>query len=149
MSPAEPAPERIEGPAFTRLVKGLAHGLMALLVITGARSAELLIADRRHWLTALVMLLLAAVAILCYWWMLNSRTTVSATHLRQTWWKTKQVAIADITQTKLILVPGLTWLIAPRLVVSTREPGTTVFHAAEPRLIAAFARLSIGLPALP
>ena len=37
---------------------------------------------------------------------------------------------------------------APRLVVRTRSTGSVVFHAAERPVIAAFARISLGLPPL-
>jgi hypothetical protein len=143
-----PENANIEGPAFTVLVKGLAGVLMAGVVVYGMRGLDDLAADRRNWPLLCFAVLLMAIAAWCFWWILKSRTSVSATHVRQTWWNDKGVAIADITQTKLILVPGLTWLIAPRLVIRTHGPGSIVFHAAEPRLIAAFARLSLGLPAL-
>jgi hypothetical protein len=139
----------LEGPAFPPLVKLLAGALMAALLIAGLRALEPLWAQRPGWPLLLVMAGLSGVVAVCFWWILVSRTTVTATHIRQTWWRDKEVAIAEITQTKLILVPGLTWLIAPRLVVRTRAPGSIVFHAAEPRLITAFARLSLGQPALP
>jgi hypothetical protein len=143
------APEpRIEGAAFTPLVKALASLLMAGLILYGIRAFDAFIADRQSWSLILFLALLAGLSGYCFWWMLISRTTVTATHLRQTWWSEKRVAITDITQTKLILVPGLTWLIAPRLVVRTRAAGSVVFHAAEPPLIAAFARLSLGLSPL-
>lgn len=147
-SGAAPGEPRIEGAAFTPLVKATASLLMAGLVLYGVRAFDDFAADRQSWSVMLFLALLSCLAGYCFWWMLISRTTVTATHLRQTWWSEKRVAIADITQTKLILVPGLTWLIAPRLVVRTRSAGSVVFHAAERPLIAAFARLSLGLPAL-
>ena len=145
MNDSESAPA-IEGPAFPPLVKAIAALLVGAIVVSGARSVDVLFAARDRWPLLLFALLLVALAVWCFGWMLKSRTRISATHIHQSWWQDKQVAIADITQTKLILVPGLTWLIAPRLIVRTRSPGSIVFHAAEPRLIAAFARLSLGLP---
>lgn len=139
----------VGGPAFTPLVKALACVLMAAVVLCGLRIVDQLHADRQSWSLMLLLVLLVVTTGYCFWWMLISRTEVTATHLRQTWWSKKTVAIADITQTKLILVPGLTWLVAPRLVVRTREPGPVTFYAAQPQVIAAFARLSLGLPALP
>lgn len=145
---AAPDVPHIEGAAFTPLVKAAASLLMAGLVFYGVRAFDNFTADRQSWSLILFLALLSGLAAYCFWWMLISRTTVTANHLRQTWWNEKHVAFGDITQTKLILVPGLTWLIAPRLIVRTRSAGSMVFHAAEPPLIAAFARLSLGLPAL-
>ena len=145
---AAPAQGRIEGAAFTPLVKAAAALLMGGIVVYGWRTFEQFDAQRASGSLLLFLALLAALAAYCFWWMLISRTTVTATHLRQTWWSEKRVALADITQTKLILVPGLTWLIGPRLVVRTRSAGSVVFHAAQRPLIAAFARISLGLPPL-
>lgn len=139
---------RVEGPAFTPLVKGCASLLVAGVVVYGARSVDRFVSAGTGVSLALFLALLAMFVVYCLWWMLISRTTVTATHLHQTWWSTKHVALADITQTKLILVPGLTWLIGPRLVVRTRSAGSVVFHAAQPDVIAAFARISLGLPPL-
>lgn len=145
-APPEAAPDtrRIEGAAFTPLVKAVATLLMVGIAVYGWRTFGQF-AARATWPLLLFLALLAAVAAYCFWWMLISRTSVTATQLRQTWWNEKQVTLAEITQTKLILVPGLTWLIGPRLVVRTRSAGSVVFHAAEPPLIAAFARISLGL----
>ena len=139
---------QVEGAAFTPLVKGLSTVLIAGLLLYGTRNAGAFFADGRSSSVLLFLALLAGFVLWCFWWMLISRTTVTATHLRQSWWSDKHVAIAEITQTKLILIPGLTWLIAPRLVVRTRSSGSVVFHAAEPTIIAAFARVSLGLPSL-
>ncbi|MFT3955132.1 MAG: hypothetical protein QM722_12300 [Piscinibacter sp.] len=138
----------VEGAAFTPLVKGTAAVLMAGVLVYGLRSADTLLAQRPSLSLLLFLALLAALAAFCFWWMLISRTTVTATHVHQTWWSDKRVALADVTQTKLILIPGLTWLIAPRLVLRTRSTGSVVFHAAERPVIAAFARISLGLPPL-
>ncbi|MBP5989172.1 MAG: hypothetical protein KA766_04125 [Piscinibacter sp.] len=143
---AEPA---VEGAAFTPLIKGTAAALIAGLAATGWRAADTLATAPGGSRSALLFLgLLAVLAAFCFWWILISRTRVTATHLHQTWWSDKRVVLAEVTQTKLILIPGLTWLIAPRLVVRTRSTGSVVFHAAERPVIAAFARISLGLPPL-
>ena len=56
--------------------------------------------------------------------------------------------MAAVTSAVGYLAAGLTWLIAPRLVVRTRSAGSVVFHAAERPVIAACARISLGLPPL-
>ena len=140
-----------EGPAFPWLIKLLSSLLVAALLLYGLRvlAGEIAPEQQPSRSTWLFIGLLTAFAVYCQMWILRSRTEVSATHIRQTWWIDKQVVLADITQIKLVLIPGLTWLIAPRLVVRTRSPGTTIFHAADPRVIAAFARLRLGMPLTP
>ena len=139
----------IEGPAFTRSAKVLATALMLALMGWGLRSAGLIAS--RPWSIPAVLAMTIAIAamVLCYGWILRSRTCIDPTHLHQTWFAPKRVALAEITRLKLIYVPGLAWLIAPRLVVRTRQPGSTVFHAGDPRVLEALVRLAVGQPHMP
>lgn len=133
----------VEGPAFTLAVKFLAGLLMLALVVYGARGVVKLI-DQPGAPAALALIALAvAWLVLCYGWMLRSRTSIGPTHIHQTWVRPKHVALVDITQLKLIFIPGLAWLVSPRLVVRTREPGSIVFHAADPKVLEAIVRLTM------
>ncbi len=146
MQPAQPAtdgegPLEVSGPAFPPVVKALATALMAGLAVAGWRardelaSASMSAATLAFWAAAL------AVIALCYGFMLASRTSVTPTHLRQTWLWTKEVALADIKQAKLIQVPGMAWLIVPRLVVRVGNRGIYSFPAGNAPLHRMFARL--------
>jgi hypothetical protein len=98
------------------------------------------------WNTGAAVMLLVAVAMVlwCTVWIVRSRTAVDATHIRQSWMWDKEVLLADVTQARLVGVPGLSWLVAPRLVVRARGRGLLVFHAADPRVLAAFASVCLG-----
>lgn len=122
---------------------------MAGLVVYGAQVLPLFIDKRSTW-GAMLFILLALVFIAAsFIAMVRSRTRIDATHIEQSWISRKRVAVADITQVKLIYIPGLVWLIAPRLIVKTRRPGSIVFHTADPMVLAAFARLSLGQAPMP
>lgn len=137
-------PTAIEGPAFTPSVKFLSSVLMLALAFYSARGAVAVFSQPGS-MTALALMLAALVCLaLSYWWILRSRTTISSTHIHQTWIWPKRVALVDITRLKLIYIPGLSWLISPRLVVRTRAPGSTTFHAGDPRLREALVRLAMG-----
>ena len=146
MQEAIEVPASAEGPAFTRGVKALATALMIGVVVYGAQAAPAFFARRASWPAFMFMMLALGFVIVCFVAMLRSRTRIDRTHIHQTWISDKRVALKDITQIKLIYVPGLTWLIAPRLIVKTRSPGSIVFHTADRRVLEAFARLSIGEP---
>jgi hypothetical protein len=137
-----PAPARLEGPAFTPLVKALASALVLGMAVYGWRVLPQLLAQRSSWVAWVFLLMMLGFVLVCYAWILRSRTGLSETHIRQTWFTDKQVALADITQIKLIHIPHLAWLISPRLMVKTRMPGTMVFHTADPQVLAAFGRLA-------
>ncbi len=59
--------------------------------------------------------------------------------MRQSWIWSKQVSWCDVTQAQLVGVPGLQWLIAPRLVLRVRGRGLMVFHTADRRVLGVFA----------
>ncbi len=133
-----------EGAAFPPLVKALATLLMLALLVWGARAGNDI--EAVNWSAgALGFLSVVAVMILvCYFWILRSRTTITPTHIRQTWVWPKEVALADVAHVKLVAIPGLDWLIAPRVIVRARGRGVLVFHAADRALLQAFAVLSLG-----
>ncbi len=133
-----------EGAAFPVMVKALATLLMAALTIWGVRVAGQVIATAWSPAAAAFLVTTLVVIVACYYWILCSRTTITATHIEQTWLWPKRVALADITQAKFIYLPYLAWLIAPRLVVRVQGRGMFVFHAADQRVLQAFARLSLG-----
>ena len=138
-------PEVIEGPAFTLAVKLLASVLVIALALYGIGALSSLRTAQWSWPALLLMAVALLSVLLCYLWMLRSRTSISPTHIRQTWITDKQIALADITQIKLIYFRRLAWLIAPRLVVRSRLPGSIVFHAADKRVLEAFVGLTTGV----
>ena len=140
--------DSVEGPAFTRLVKGLATALIAGLAYYAWLSKELMLSQRWSWTALLFMVGAAGFVAVIYFWMLRSRTRVTATGIEQTWVMPKRIAYTDITQIKLIHIPGLAWLISPRLVVRSRSPGSTVFHTADTAVLEAFKRLTLSQPPL-
>ena len=95
--------------------------------------------------------LLATVAVLLcgYWGMLRSRTAISATHITQQWLWTKRVALEDVTQAKLVRLPHMDWLIAPRLMLKVRGRGLYTFHIGDPAVLAVAQRLGLGSIQLP
>ena len=124
-SPAPPAQASaccvVSGPAFPVVVKVLATVLMVGLVVAGALAAIGGVSGpplaAAHWgfLAAV-----AAVVGTGYWGMMTSRTRFDGVSIEQTWIWNKKILVAEITQLKLVSVPGLNWLIVPRLMVRTR-----------------------------
>lgn len=137
-------PEPVEGPSYPALVK------LAATAVSVGLATVLYRTWRQGHLNDLGFaeggFLVAAVAVVAsgYWGIMTSRTRIDATHIRQSWLWGKQVALADITQLKLIHVPMLAWIITPRLLVRTGSVGMTTFQAADPRVLAAFRRLAYG-----
>jgi len=92
---------------------------------------------------------LAALAVLLYtWWQIvTSRTTLTAGKLHQSWIWDKKMELRELAYGKLIRVPGLDWLIAPRLYVRTLMGKFAVFYASDAAMIAEFERLVAELKA--
>lgn len=129
----------IEGPAYPVGVKLLASLLVALTLLYAFRTAPVLAGA--DWTPAGIALLLGALALVmwCLWWIWRSRTAVDAVGVRQSWIWSKQVSWCDVAQARLVGVPGLEWLIAPRLVLRVRGRGLMVFHTADRRVLDVFA----------
>ena len=142
---AETSAVAVEGPAYSRSAKAIATLLVGALVVAAVRNAGLL-ASAAWPAAAKASLAVVTVAVAaCYYWILVSRTSVDATHITQTWLWPKHVRLVDITQARFIYLPGLSWIVAPRLVVRARGRGSaTVFPAAAPAVLREFARLSLG-----
>lgn len=92
---------------------------------------------------------LAALAVMLYtWWHIQtSKTSVTPEALHQTWVWDKKMELRELAYGKLIRVPGLEWLIAPRLYVRTLLGKFAVFYAADRAMIAEFERLVTELQA--
>lgn len=137
-----------QGPSFpiaTRLLSTLlVVGLATMGAVTwfGAAQSEVL---QEGLGAAQVGFLLAVLAVVGsgYWGILTSRTRIDGEQIEQSWLWRKKVRIAEITQLKLISVPGLDWLIVPRLVVRTGY-GLTTFHTGDPAVLARFRMLAHG-----
>ncbi len=77
--------------------------------------------------------------------LVTGKTRLTSQELRQTWIWEKKVELRDLAYAKLIRVPGLDWLIAPRLYVRTLMGKFTVIYACDPAMIEEFKRLSAEL----
>ena len=92
--------------------------------------------------TGVVWFLAGLVLMAWTWWhILRSRTRISLEGLYQGWIWDKHMPFDDLAYGKLIRVPGLDWLIAPRLYVRTLMGKFMVFYGATPVLIGEFERL--------
>lgn len=146
MTPAPEPAAAVDGPSFPLAVKLLAGALVLAVLAWGAMAADKALWSRLDAQGGLFLLAAVAVIGAGYWGILTSRTSVDGARLRETWLWTREVEMAEITQLKLIEVPGLAWIVVPRLVVRTRGFGLTTFHAGDPRVLDAFRRLAYGAP---
>jgi hypothetical protein len=138
------SPLRLEGPSFSPSLKVLATLAMLGLVGSGgnlvAQGAWSQMDSSSQLVFGAAMLVIAAT----YGGILTGRTSIDGLCLRQTGLWTKEVRLAELTRVKLIAVPGLSWLIAPRLVVRTGGLTITTFHVADKQVLAACKRLAYG-----
>ena len=137
----------VEGPAFslpfkllaTVIVGGCAFWLAQLWAAGSLGSAK----------TGGLGWFLAGMALMGWTWLaiMRSHTRLDANGLYQRWIWDKHMALDDLAFAKLIRIPGLDWLIAPRLYVRTLVGKFAVFYAASPEMIREFQRLVAELKA--
>jgi len=82
-----------------------------------------------------------ALLLLTWWHILRSRTRIDARGLHQTWVWDKQLDLRELAYGKLIRVPGLDWLISPRLYLRSLQGKFAVYYVADKALLADGARL--------
>jgi hypothetical protein len=92
---------------------------------------------------------LAALALMGYtlWCILTSITTLNTDTLEQTFVWNKHIELRELAYVKLIRVPGLDWLIAPRLYCRTLLGKFAVFYASDKLVISEFERMRDELSA--
>ncbi|RZL06778.1 MAG: hypothetical protein EOP40_17050 [Rubrivivax sp.] len=85
----------------------------------------------------------AALMMLAYtgWHILTSRTWIEDGAFHQSWMWHKRLELADLAFCKMVRVPGLDWLIAPRVYARTLMGKFAVFYAADAAMLAEFDRL--------
>lgn len=138
--------DAVSGPSFPVSVKTMATAMMLVLLVSGSMT---LLGPAQVPSPALAagewLFLVAVTAVIGtgYWSIVTGRTSCDGQTIEQTWLWRKKVRLVDITQIKLISVPGLNWLVVPRLVVRTGY-GLTTFHAGDPAVYARFKLLAHG-----
>jgi len=138
------AAPRAEGPAFPVVVRCLVTALTAWVFVAGWRVIDQPVIRQASFAAQALIVAGLAVLLIVTFWVWRSRTTVTAVDIRQTWIWSKRVAWADVSHAKMIYVPYLAWLVAPRLVVRSGAGMVTVFHAADHGLLTAFTHYALA-----
>lgn len=139
-------PGGVEGPAYTPAFKLLAAAVVAWALAWAAllwwQGTLQAMGPAGPWM-------LAGLALMAYtaWHILRGRTRVDEAGLFQSWVWDKRIDARDLAFCRLMRVPGLDWLLAPRLYARTLGGRFAVFYAGSPALVAEFVRLERELAA--
>ncbi|MEO6291720.1 MAG: hypothetical protein ABIO88_03780 [Burkholderiaceae bacterium] len=140
------APDQvISGKAFS-----LPFRILALLLIEGAAWWGYVLWSHGKLgtsVTTSAFWLLAALVLMCVtvFFVFRSVTSISASHLKQSWIWDKEMLVADLAYVKLIRLKGFDWLIAPRLYARTHGGKFASFYAANSSVLQQFELLSAKL----
>lgn len=140
------APDQvISGKAFS-----IAFRVLALLLVEGAAwwayvlwshgKLGTSVTSSVLWLVAALVLMLITV-----FYVFRSVTSVSTSHLRQSWIWDKEMSIPELAYVKLIRLRGFDWLIAPRLYARTHGGKFASFYASTPAVLQQFEQISSKL----
>lgn len=92
--------------------------------------------------TSLLWLLAALVLMaITVFYVFRSLTTITATHLKQSWIWDKEMLVAEIAYAKLIRLRGFEWLIAPRLYARTHGGKFASFYASTSDVLQHFEKI--------
>lgn len=136
-------PVQAEGPSFPPLVKLLATALVAAL---GASSLPVLQQGLASWDAAWKLTVGTASVFVAFGYVtiLTSRTGIDAERIYQTGLLSKQMALREITQVRLVRLPGLNWVVVPRLVARAGMMRALSFPTADARVLRVFELLAYG-----
>lgn len=131
----------ISGKAFS-----VAFRVLALLLVEGVAwwayvlwsSGKLGTSVTTSMLWLLAALVLMAITV---FYVFRSITTITASHLKQSWIWDKEMLVADIAYAKLIRLRGFEWLIAPRLYARTHGGKFASFYASTPDVLQHFEKI--------
>lgn len=141
-SPSPPpdaaATQAASGPSYPLPVRVLATALLAALVVSAGPAVGGLLSGQAATGDLVVTALLAVVIGVGWYAIVFGRTHIDAQVLRQRGLRTKEVQRNAIQQAKLVFIPGLQWIVVPRLVVRTGAFGMATFTAGNAELLAAF-----------
>ena len=135
----------VSGKAFS-----VAFRVLALLLVEGvAWWAYVLWSNGKLGasMTSSVLWLLAALVLMfiTVFYVFRSVTSVSSSHLKQSWIWNKEMPIRDLAYVKLIRLRGFDWLIAPRLYARTHGGKFASFYASTPAVLQQFEKISSKL----
>lgn len=132
-----PSKEKLTVASYSRTFKLLAVGLLTGLGFWAYQLHGPQVAQSDH------LWLWGAWGIMAYTvgHVLFGRTSLTAQTLEQTWIWHKKVELRDLAYAKLIRIPGLDAVVAPRLYVRTLMGKFTVIYACNPEMVDEFKRL--------
>lgn len=137
-------PACAEGRAFPRFVCLLLSVMTVSVFVAGFFAIDRPALQQAS-LEAKLLVVAGLVTLLLFnYWVVNSRTRVDARAISQTWIWSKHIRWAEVTQAKLIYVPWLSWIIAPRLVLRGGAGIVMLVHASDPDVLKAFARYAMA-----
>ena len=131
----------ISGKAFS-----VAFRVLALLLVEGvAWWAYVLWSNGKlgNTLNSSQLWLLAALVLMfiTVFYVFRSVTSVSNSHLKQSWIWNKEMPVSDLAYVKLIRLRGFDWLIAPRLYARTHGGKFASFYASTPEVLNEFEKI--------
>ena len=126
--------DMVRGSAFSLFHKALALCMSAALVYWVPQTIAL--GDGSDWTEITLFAFLFASLLLGLVYILMCETNIDEEHIGEAWLFSKRIKFTDVSKCKLICIPGLTWLIAPRLVVQCGGFNTHIFRASDPRVLA-------------
>lgn len=133
----------LTSPAFSKPFKALAIGLLLGLGVWAWQLHGTQLTQSQHlWIWAAWAMMAYTVG---HVW--RSTTRLTGQSLEQTWIWHKKIDLRDLAYVKLIRIPGLDSVVAPRLYARTLMGKFTVIYACDKDMIAEFKRLGNELKA--
>jgi hypothetical protein len=93
------------------------------------------------------LLAVAFVLVTSYWYFMTGKTTLSAQGVRQDWIWRKSIDWSEVKSARFLGLPGLAWLVPPRLMLRGDSGMYVVFNGGSRTLHRAFAEATVAVQA--
>jgi hypothetical protein len=146
-SPGELFLEPVTGPSFGLAVRLGASAMLAWIAVSFANTPLLGVVAAYGLGVKLGLLAVLFVLLTSYWYFLTGKTTLSAKGVRQDWIWRKSIDWSEVKSARFLGLPGLAWLVPPRLMLRGDSGMYVMFNGGSRSLHQAFARATVAVQA--
>jgi hypothetical protein len=133
----------VSGPSFGLAVRLGATAMLVWIGVSLANTPLLGVVATYGIGVKIGLLAVLFVLLTSYWFFMTGKTTVSATGVQQDWIWRKQVSWSEVKSARFLGLPGMAWLVPPRLMLRGDSGFYVIFNGGSRDLHQAFARVTV------
>ena len=135
----------VRGPSFGLAVRLGATAMLLWIAVSLYNTPLLGVVGSYGFGVKMGLLALLFVLLTSYWFFMTGKTELSSQGVRQDWIWRKQMAWNEVKSARFLGLPGMAWLIPPRLMLRGDSGMYVVYNGGSRELHEAFARATVAV----